>query len=139
MKHFISLAAAAATMLIAASCAVKEDRIQCQAPVTVAVKTFSVSQEDIPLTKAALSVADVAAVKSITLAFFKSDGTEEENLDVKAEVLDASGNTLNTITVANVPFKRNRATSLSGACYSAFGSAGFQAETTFLPDCNFSF
>ena len=117
MKHFISLAAAAATMLIAASCSVKEDRIQCQAPVTVAVNTFSVSQEDIPLTKAARSVADVAAVKSITLAFFKSDGTEEENLDVKAEVLDASGNTLNTITVANVPFKRNRATFLTGACF----------------------
>lgn len=37
MKHFISLAAAAATLLLAASCSIKEDRIQCQAPVCVTV------------------------------------------------------------------------------------------------------
>ena len=53
MKHFQSLAAAAVTLLLAASCSIKEDRIQCLAPVTVAVSTFSVSQEGIPLTKAA--------------------------------------------------------------------------------------
>lgn len=36
-----------------------------------------VSQENIPLTKAAQSVADYTAVKSITLAFFNSDGSEQ--------------------------------------------------------------
>lgn len=77
MKHFQSLAATTATLLFAASCSIKEDRIQCHAPVTVCVNTFSVSQEDIPLTKAAQSVADYTAVKSITLAFFNSDGTEQ--------------------------------------------------------------
>lgn len=41
------------------------------------VNTFSVSQEDTPLTKAAQSVADYTAVKSITLAFFNSDGSEQ--------------------------------------------------------------
>ena len=40
MKHFQSLAAVAATLLTV-SCSVKEDRIQCLAPVTVAVNTIS--------------------------------------------------------------------------------------------------
>ncbi len=69
MKHFISLAAASATMLIAASCSVKEDRIQCQAPVTVAVKTFSVSQEDIPLTKGGTAFSPVTGFSSTNAGF----------------------------------------------------------------------
>ena len=80
MKHFqIPLAAAAATLFLAASCSVKENRIQCQAPVTVAVSTFSVSQEDIPLTKAQ-SVAEStdskpANVKDVRITLSKGGTT----------------------------------------------------------------
>ena len=58
MKHLPSLVATAATLLLATSCSIKENRIQCQAPVTVSVNTFYISQEDIWSTKAAQNVAD---------------------------------------------------------------------------------
>ena len=67
----ISLSLAAIALL--ASCSVKEDRIQCIAPVTVRVGGFSVSQE--PFSKAVQSVEDATAIKAITLAFY-SGSTE---------------------------------------------------------------
>ena len=72
----ITLSIAAIALL--ASCSVKEDRSQCPftAPVTVRVGDFSMCQEDFPSTKAAQSLSDYTAVKSLTLAFYKSDGTE---------------------------------------------------------------
>ena len=79
----------------------------------------------------------VGAITKLRATFFIT--AEEESLDIKAEVLDASGNILNTITAANVPFKRNRATFLTGECYSASESASFQAETTFLSDLKLTF
>ena len=65
--------------------------------------------------------------------------TEEDNIDIKAEILDAPGNILNTIQVPNVPFKRNRATFLTGKCYSASSSASFSAESAFLTDYHINF
>ena len=62
-----------AALVLLASCSIKEERIQCLAPVTVHVDPFSVSQE--PFTKAT-DVAEYTGVKFITLAFYKGDGTE---------------------------------------------------------------
>ena len=86
MNHFNFLAAVAATALISAtSCSIKENRILCEAPVHVSVTNdFTVTQEDIP-TKAVQSVAENSVVKSITLAFYKPDGT----LQYKADQLKA--------------------------------------------------
>ncbi len=58
----------------------------------------------------------------------------EDNLDVTLETLDASGTVLNTRMVNAVPFKRNRATFLTGSIFSASGSASFQLETDFEKD-----
>lgn len=86
MNHFQSLAAIAATALICAtSCSIKEDRIQCEVPVHVSViNDFTVTQEDFP-TKAVEPVSTNASVKSITLAFYTTDGT----LQYKADQLKA--------------------------------------------------
>ena len=45
------------------------------APVTVRVDGFSVEQSDIPLTRAT-ALADYSAIKFVTLAFYRSDGSE---------------------------------------------------------------
>ena len=77
MNHFNSLAAVAATALICAtSCSIKENRILCEVPVHVSVTNdFTVTQEPFP-TKAVQSVEANSVVKSITLAFYKTDGTQ---------------------------------------------------------------
>ena len=77
MNHFNSLAAVAATALVCAtSCSVKENRILCEVPVHVSVTNdFTITQEPIP-TKAVEPVSTNSVVKSITLAFYKADGTQ---------------------------------------------------------------
>lgn len=61
--------------------------------------------------------------------------SDEQNIDVTIEALDASDNVLFTKTVANVPFKRNRCTILRGAIFTASSSsASFQVETAWLDD-----
>ena len=69
MLKQISLSLAALALL--ASCSVKEERLDCSAPVTVSVSGFNVSQE--PFTKAVQSVEDATAIKAITLAFYSGN------------------------------------------------------------------
>ncbi len=63
----------------------------------------------------------------------------EENIDVKAEILNANGIVLNTINVPAVPFKRNRATFLKGSLYSASPQASFAVETGFESELKIDF
>ena len=59
--------------------------------------------------------------------------TDEESMNVTIEVLDGSDNVLATKVVPNVPFKRNRQTTLTGAVFSAeASSATFKLETSWL-------
>lgn len=56
--------------------------------------------------------------------------TDEETMNVTIEVLDAGDNVLTTKVVNNVPFKRNRLTTLTGAVFTADPSGvGFQLNT----------
>lgn len=79
----------------------------------------------------------VGDITKLRTTFFIAD--LEDNLDVTIETLDASGTVLNTRTVNTVPFRRNRATFLTGSIYSAFGSASFQLDTDFEKDYNMNF
>lgn len=66
--------------------------------------------------------------------------TDEETMTVTIEALDASDNVLITKTVPNVPLKRNRQTTLTGAVYTPGSStAGFQLETSWLPGTTVTF
>ena len=66
--------------------------------------------------------------------------TDEQEMNVTIETLDADGNTIYTKTVNSVPFKRNRITKLTGAIYSTNASAGsFQVNTDWLSDYNDTF
>ena len=63
--------------------------------------------------------------------------TDEQTMNVTIETLDADGNTIYSTVVANVPFKRNRATRLTGSMYDVSASAtagGFQVNTTWLDE-----
>lgn len=59
--------------------------------------------------------------------------SDEQSINVTIETLDAEDNVLFTKTINNVPFKRNRVTTLTGAMYSAAASAGsFQLNTEWI-------
>ena len=76
---------------------------------------------------------------SISNIFLASD---EQDIDVTIETLDADGNTIFTKTVEDVPFKRNRITKLTGALYdvSASATAGsFEVNTEWLSDYSDTF
>ena len=77
--------------------------------------------------------ADVGKISTSSTMFFLN--TDEQDIDVTIETLDANGAVLFTKTVPNVPFKRNRVTKLTGAMYSNAGTFGsFQVETAWLSD-----
>jgi len=66
--------------------------------------------------------------------------TDEQEIDVTIESLDADGNTLFSKTVPNVPFKRNRKTILTGSLYTNDAVKGsFQVETAWHNDTNAHF
>ena len=65
--------------------------------------------------------------------------TDEETLDVSFTVLDANNQVILSKTIADVPFKRNRITTLSGQMFGTQLSTGFTVETDWLdgPTINF--
>ena len=66
--------------------------------------------------------------------------TDEQDIDVTIETLDADGAVLFSRTVNNVPFKRNRKTILTGPMYTNTGVTGtFQVETDWLTGTNLDF
>ena len=84
-----------------------------------------------------ISTAVGAASLSNSYLFLASD---EDTIDVTIETLDEDGNMLFSKTVANVPFKRNRITKLTGAMYTNDAISGsFQLETDWLQDQEVSF
>lgn len=66
--------------------------------------------------------------------------TDEQKIDVTIEVLDADDNVLFTKQVKDVPFKRNRLTTLSGAIFTApSANASFKFETSWLDPTTVNF
>ena len=66
-------------VLLAASCSEKTEVVSNNddlVPIRVCIDGFSVTQEEIPSTRAAQDVADYSGVKVITLAFYDANGSE---------------------------------------------------------------
>ncbi len=85
----------------------------------------------------ALNTELTEVVKSRADIFLTAD---EQAMDVTIETLDDNDNVLFSKTVSDVPFKRNRITTLTGAMYSPGSvSAGFSLETDWLTDHYISF
>ncbi len=87
------------------------------------------------------TVSNSAAVgdPSTSLSFLFL-ATDEQNINVTIETLDAQGNTLLSKTVNNVPFKCNRVTKLTGAMYTNEALSGtFKVETAWLDEYSANF
>lgn len=72
-------------------------------------------------------------------AFFDSFlflATDEQTMDITIDVLNDADEVLYHKVVNNVPFKRNRATVLSGKLFSSSSSASFTVDTDWLDDTN---
>ena len=90
------------------------------------------------LTNTVRNSADVGATSTSSTMFFLN--TDEQNINVTIETLDADGNTLLSKTVNNVPFQRNRVTKLTGAMYTNEALSGtFQVETAWLDEYSANF
>ncbi|MBO4907381.1 MAG: hypothetical protein J5486_10210 [Bacteroidaceae bacterium] len=78
------------------------------------------------------SAAVGATSSSMSFLFL---ATDEQNIDVTIETLDADGAVLFSKTVNNVPFKRNRVTKLTGAMYTNESLSGaFKVNSDWLDD-----
>lgn len=74
---------------------------------------------------------------ALNFLFLASD---EQKMDVTIETLDADGAVLFSKTVNDVPLRRNRVTTLTGAMYSpAAATATFTLSTDWLPGNNLNF
>ena len=90
------------------------------------------------LTNTVGNSASVGAKSTSSTMLFLN--TDEQDIDVTIETLDADGNTLFCKTIEDVPFQRNRVTKLTGAMYTNSGVDGtFQVETAWLDEYNANF
>lgn len=71
-----------------------------------------------------------------TFLFLNSD---EQNVNVVLDVLNASGESISHKVVNNVPLKRNRATILTGSLYNASAGSDFTVNTEWLTSYNMNF
>ena len=74
-----------------------------------------------------------SAVETLDVGNYTFLATDEQTMTITIEALDADENVLFTKVVPNVPLKRNRITTLSGAVFTAGSSnASFLVETDWL-------
>lgn len=83
-------------LLFAASCSnidtnVEENKSNELVSVRVHVDGFSVSQEEFPVTRATQTLVEYEGVKAITVAFYKSDGTEQTKVTQLRGSMPAGG------------------------------------------------
>jgi len=65
--------------------------------------------------------------------------TDEQTVDVTIDVLNSGGTAIFTKQVTNVPLKRNRLTTLTGAMYTNKGNAAFSVNATWEPNDTINF
>lgn len=79
------------------------------------------------------NTANLTATSKLDVDNYTFLATDEQTMTITIETLDASENVLSTKVVSNVPLKRNRMTTLSGAIFTADASAAsFKVETDWL-------
>lgn len=60
--------------------------------------------------------------------------TDEQNINVTIRIMDADENVLYSANVNDVPFKRNRTTTIQGKLFSTSASSAFSVEAAWLED-----
>ena len=59
-------------------------------------------------------------------------GSDEKTVDITANAYDSAGSLITTITLTDVPMKRNRVTTATGTLFDAGGSSIFSFSTGWL-------
>lgn len=65
--------------------------------------------------------------------------SDEQSIDIIANAYDADSNLITTLTLTNVPMKRNRVTTATGILFNASGSTPFTIENTWLANHEMEF
>lgn len=83
------------------------------------------------------SSADDQPISVISYPFLTSD---EQTMDITIQTLDAQGQVVSSFLVKDVPFSRNRITTLSGSLFSTpVSTSSFQLETAWLEPVTVNF
>lgn len=82
-------------------------------------------------TKTAI-VSASAGKQPVTISINMLLTSDEQSIDVIANAYDASGNLITTISLNDVPMKRNRVPTARGTLFNAGGSSSFSFENTWL-------
>ena len=90
-----------------------------------------------PCKKADKTNAAIGSTTSTISNLFLAN--DEQNINVTIQTLDEDENIIFSKTVENVPFKRNRATFLSGSLYSAASSSNFSVNEAYLEEIRLTF
>ena len=91
--------------------------------------TTGLNTSDVGFSNTVTTTVVVGNTTNIGNAIFLA--SDEQTMDITIETLDADNHVLFSKTVTNVPLKRNRQTTLTGAMYTAGASASsFQLTTT---------
>ena len=89
-------------------------------------------------TKTAI-VSASAGKQPVTISLNMLLTSDEQSIDVIANAYDASGNLITTISLNDVPMKRNRVTTARGTLFNAGGSSSFSFENTWLDPYEMAF
>ena len=105
------------------------------APVNSATASFDPSDGRLLTDQRWTKTADVSASagkQPVTISLNMLLTSDEQSIEVIANAYDASGNLITTLTLSNLPMKRNRVTTARGTLFNAGGSGVFSFESTWL-------
>lgn len=85
------------------------------------------------------NVSASAGKQQVTISLNMLLTSDEQSIDVIANAYDASGNLITTISLNDVPMKRNRVTTARGTLFNAGGSSSFSFENTWLDPYEMAF
>lgn len=89
-------------------------------------------------TKTAI-VSASAGKQPVTISLNMLLTSDEQSIDVVANAYDSSGNLITTISLNDVPMKRNRVTTARGTLFNAGGASSFTFENTWLDPYEMAF
>ena len=78
------------------------------------------------------NTTSIAGKKTVVITFNMLLASAEQTTDIIVNAYDADSKLITTLTLSNVPMKRNRVTSATGTLFNASGSTPFTIEDTWL-------
>ena len=112
------------------------------APVNASTASFDPSDGRLLAAQRWTKTANVipsAGKQPVTISLNMLLTSDEQLIDITANAYDTSGNLVTSLTLTNVPMKRNRVTTARGTLFNAGGSSSFTFENTWLDSYEMTF